>query len=309
MSFMEPDYQNNKDNLKADLKKWAYWVEDYFEKNTAAHIFVKVFLVLLAVVGGVLDLLDLEKNYWSPTLTYFFFISLIVIILVIDFAHVTIAKRRKVELNRVKRIVDNMAKIIRGASELQKADYKIIDWFIEHDIDINGDVRYKRVMKIGYLNEIVYWVRIPIAVIDGSPEDKAEDLSIDVTNAEDGGKLPWAIIEETDKRKVLAVMLEPPVTPTENSSFRLSFTWRGAYRPLIHDFQDRGKITVEHPTDRVHLRIMVPRGLEIASIRLRDKIGTQTVTKQEDGRSIMNWVTDNPPKGEHSYTLICKKIV
>ncbi len=161
-------------------------------------------------------------------------------------------------------------------------------------------------MNIGYVNDVVYWVKIPIGVIDGASEDRAGDLGLEVTNPEDGGRLPWAVIEETDKKKVLAVMLEPPVTATRNSALRLTLRWRGAYKQLIHDMQDNGKVTLEHPTNRIQIKFIAPLGLEFSTIRMKGRIGDYEIKKQDDGRSILIWTATDLIESNCSYTLVCK---
>lgn len=162
-------------------------------------------------------------------------------------------------------------------------------------------------LEIEYLSETVYWVRIPIGVIDGRTEDKIEDLRIEVTNPTDGGGLPYAVIEETDQKKVLAIMLEPPAKPGINSHIRMKLLWRGAYSPLIETHIDRGKITVDHFAKKIKARFIAPLGLEFTGIRMINNMGSYEITQQEDGRSILTWDCAELQKGNYSYSLICKK--
>jgi len=227
--------------------------------------------------------------------------------MIIDFSHVMLAKRRLFALNRTKRLVNNLVKIIRGATDLQGVDYGIIEWKVVHDIDAKGDVNYQRYMKIRETNGNVSWVRVPIGVIDGHPEDRSEDLGIKVINPEDGGRLPWTIIGETDERKTLAILLDPPASTGTDSCFELNLVWRGAYQPLISEHQDKGKMTVEHTAERIEVTFIAPLGLEFTSLRMKDKIGDAEIKTQEDGRSVLIWVAENVEIGEYPYTLNCKK--
>lgn len=307
MIFPEPEEFNFKEMLKDDAKKWVSRIELIFEKNTVAHILVKAIVFIIAVIGALVDTLEFSREYWPPFASKIVLLSVIGLILITDFSHVILAKRRLVALNRTKRLVNNIVKIIRGATDLQSTPYIILDWQVEHDINEKGNVRYKRLMKIGQQDGTVYWVKVPIGVIDGNSEDRADDLGIEVVNPVDGGRLPWAVIEETDQRKVIAVMLEPPATLGVASSFCLTLTWRGAYIPLIQEAQDKGKITVEHPTNHIQVTFIAPHGLEFTSLRMKKDIGKSEIQNQEDGRSILIWSADNLSEGEYPYTLVCKR--
>lgn len=304
-----PDTEKYKlnDMIREDLKKWILAVETYFENHTLAHIIFKVVLFLIGLAGIIIDTLQITDGFWTPLYTHVLLIIIIVLALTADFFHVLLAKRRHIDLIRSKRLVNNMVKVIRGATNLQIRNYKVVNWEVEHHIKDNGDVEYRRTMTIGYLVGRVYWVKVPIGVIDGEEEDKAKDLGIEVINPVDNGRLPWAIIEETNQKKVLAILLDPPVTSSNNSSLRLSLNWRGAYKPLISEMQDNGKFTVEHETEHLKIRFIAPKGLVFTAIRMIYELGSSNIDVLADGQSVLEWEADNLELGEYPYTLICKR--
>lgn len=293
--------------LKDDVTKWLRIVEYYFEKNTAAHIIVKLFVIVFAILAALDDFLGIADRFWSPVFTSVSLLIIVIVLAIVDFQHVMIARRRAHELKRTRSLVDNMANIIREASGLNSPPYQIEDWFSEHDISPTGDVKFKKVMTISYISETIYWIRVPIGVIDGEMEDKIDDLAIDVRSAKDGGQLPYVSIEESYRKKTLAIMLEPPVTLNQNSSVRLRLTWRGAYTPLISRYQDHGKITVQHDAKKVTIKLIAPLGLEFTAIRMIHGIGSSTIALRDDGRCVLTWECSDVKKGEYTYTLVAKR--
>lgn len=291
----------------ADIVKYTRRFELFFEKNTAWHVIVKTAIFIFGLLAAIDDAVGIFDRFWSPEISRIILISLLLAVLIIDFGHVLIAKRRAFELHRKDSLILNMTNIIREASELNSPPYNIIDWYSEHDITIDGDVNFKKNMRIEYIKEPVYWVKVPIGVVNGETEDKFEDLNIEITNPDDGGKLPYAVIEETDRRKTLAVMLEPPVKLDQPSAIRIRLRWRGAYAPLIREFQDHGRIAVQHDTAKLVIRFIAPHGIEFTGIRMIHHTGDFKIEQQPDGRSILTWSCTNVKKGDYTYTLVAKK--
>jgi hypothetical protein len=307
MPPLTPNDDSLMSTIRKDINKWIGKLNRYFEDHDSLHIIIKAILLLVGFLASIADILPFAKEHWSTRASYIILFLLVFFAFIVDYGHVQVGKRRLAQLNRVIRLLENMTKIIRGATDLQKSNYKIIDTQVEHDIYENGDVNYKRTMEIGCIDTPVYWVRIPIGVVDGTEEDKAADLGIKVVNPVDNGKLPWVVIEETDQKKVLAILLDPPATAGVNSSFSLSLTWRGAYLPLITDCEDKGKTRVEHQTEKTQVKFIAPVGLKFASMRVQNGIGRWEIHEQEDGRSVLTWKTENIPVGTYPYTLICKR--
>lgn len=307
MSLQDPREREFSYLLRQDIRKWLGRLERFFENNNTAHVVVKTIFAVLGILALLLDSLEVFQASWTKKVFSITLVALLITILVVDYLHVLLAKQRLNTIIQQKKIVKNLERIIRGATDLAIEDYNILGWEVTHDINEEGDVRYSRKMTIAYVGAIVYWVTVPIGVIDGEKEKSSDDLKIEVVNPNDGGQLPYVVIDETDSKKVLAINLNPPATSIRNSSFELRLIWKGAYKLLISDFQDSGKVSVDHETEKIKLTFILPLGLEFVTIRMKKGIGEFRKEELEDGRHMLIWEAKDLKTGSYPYKLICKR--
>lgn len=188
------------------------------------------------------------------------------------------------------------------------SDYVYEKFFVVHDIQPNGDVLYERLIEISSLSDPVYWVQFSIGIIGGDNERDIERLGINVTNPILGQKLNWTIELDKPTKKHILVALDPPASVNRNSSVKLNLNWKGAYKPLVENLHDVGRISLDHYVSQLRLVLIAPEGHKFTSIVLSQKLFSLRISTNEMGRSEAIIEAQNIPPGFYNYEIMCRSI-
>jgi hypothetical protein len=287
----------NRNFIKEQLKK--------LEKRTPLQLVFLFAAFIFSVIARLADLITIFPN-WTKKTWDVFFIALSFLVIVYALGYMRLAKKRLSDLEVSKNETVNANKLIKRAVEASPTDYKVISSEITLDITPDGDVNYKRLMRLECGVSKIPWAVFHVGVIDGDHITQT-DMNITVVNPEDDGSLAFSIIEDNPSSKEIAVLLDPPLTKDCAAGFCATMLVKKAYLDLISKIPDQGKLSIENETDKIVLTFIAPLNYEFQAIRFKSKnLGNTTISKQLDERSVLTWCSEKIPLGDYFYTLIVK---
>jgi hypothetical protein len=298
MENTEPRTSSQIDRFILKVKEINSWIEN----KTLFQLFFLVITSLAFIIGFSADFLALYTKWGVDFLHTLTSISY-VFILVFAIYHIYLSKKRLTDLVYTRLQLKYSNKLIRRAAEISPTDYKVLESEIVLDIQQNGDVFYKRTMRLTGVRTHIPWAIFSVGTIDGETLIP-QQMNLKITDSVRNADLAFTLIEDNPSRKKIAILLDPPAHKTQSASFCATCYLPKAYIELIKKNPDYGRVSIDNITERFRLVIYGPKNIKLSDFMWTNQPpGVQTKYEQEDGRTVLEWNGINLPIGKYLYHI------